>query len=96
METIKIISLTNINSDIQNLDNFAIPISYIVNKNNHCNLPKYLYTNQEQALSDDKINDLIDLVNINKNTFKKYHKTTKKKNMKSNKSNKSNKSKKVK
>ena len=85
METIKIISLTNVNPDIQNLDNFAIPISYIVNKNNYCNLPNYLYTNQEVSLSDNKINDLIDLANINKDTFKKYHKTTKKKNIKSNK-----------
>ena len=84
METIKIISLTNINPDIQNLDNFAIPISYIVNKNDYCNLPNYLYRNQELSLSDNEINDLIDLANINKDTFKKYHKTTKKKNIKSN------------
>lgn len=89
MESIKIISLTKINPEIDNLDNFAVPISYLVNNNYYCNLPKYLYNNQEQTISDDKINDLINLANINKNTFKKYHKTTKKNNMKSNKSKKS-------
>lgn len=89
MESIKIISLTKINPEIDNLDNFAVPISYLVNNNYYCNLPKYLYNNQEQTISDDKINDLINLANINKNTFKKYHKTTKKNNMKSSKSKKS-------
>ena len=89
MESIKIISLTKINPEIQNLGNFAIPISYLVNNNNYCNLPKYLYNDKEQTLSDDKIDDLINLANINKDTFKKYHKTTKKNNLKSNKSKKS-------
>lgn len=89
MESIKIISLTKINPEIDNLDNFAVPISYLVNNNYYCNLPKYLYHNQEQTISDDKINDLINLANINKNTFKKHHRSTKKNNMKSSKSKKS-------
>ena len=89
MEVLKIISLIKNNSHIENLDNFAIPLSYIVNKNNYCNLPKYLYTDQKETLSDNKINELIDLANINKDTFKKYRKTSKKKNIKSSKAKKS-------
>lgn len=88
MESIKIISLTN-SIPNENLDNFGIPISYIVNKNNYCNVPNYLYKNKDVILSDDKINQLIDLANINKDTFKKYHKTTKKKNKTANKTRKS-------
>ena len=89
MEVIKIVSLTKINQDVENLDNFGIPVSYLVNKNNYCNLPNYLYTNQEQFLSQEKIDELINLANINKDTFKKYRKNTKKKNIKANKGKKS-------
>tara|TARA_A100001015_G_C15033984_1_gene734888 strand:- start:1769 stop:2050 length:282 start_codon:yes stop_codon:yes gene_type:complete len=85
MESIKFLSLTKINPQIHNFDNLAIPISYLVNKKNYFNLPNYLYNNREQTLSDDKINDLLNLANINKDTFKKFPKTTKKNNIKSNK-----------
>ena len=89
MESIKITSLTNYIPN-QNLDNFAIPISYIINKNNYCNIPSYLYKNKNVMLSDDKINELIDLVNINKSS--KTNRTTKKtKEIKNNTSRKKNK-----
>ena len=46
MESIQILSITKCNSE-KNLNNLAIPISYMVNKNQYTNLPNYLYNEYE-------------------------------------------------
>ena len=85
MESIEILKISkSLPQEI--FHNMAIPICYTVNKEDYYKLPNYLYRNNNNQLSDEKIDDLINLANINKDTFKKYNKTSKKNNMKSNKS----------
>lgn len=77
MQSIEILSINkSIPSEIFN--NLAIPITYIVDKKEYSNLPNYLYTNSDNFISDEKINDLISLVNTN-STFKNKNLTRKKK-----------------
>ena len=93
MESIEILKISkSLPQEI--FHNMAIPICYTVNKEDYYKLPNYLYRNNNNQLSDEKIDDLINLANINKDTFKKYNKTSKKNNMKSNKSKKNKKIKK--
>ena len=81
MESIQILSITKCNPE-KNLNNLAIPISYMVNKNQYTNLPNYLYNDSQTPLSDENINNLIDLININKtNKSNKTNKATRKKNL---------------
>ena len=85
MESIEILKISkSLPQEI--FDDMAIPICYTVNRDNYYKLPNYLYTNNNNELSDEKIDNLINLANINKDTFKKYHKTSKNKNIEYNKS----------
>lgn len=77
METIKILSLIeNNNNNLECFKNFSIPICYFNNNSKVINLPNYIYSDEHDIVDNDKINQFIEIININKNKTK--NKTTKK------------------
>ena len=69
MESVEILKISkSLPQEI--FDNIGIPICYTVNKQDYYKLPNYLYTNKNE-LSDEKIDDLTNLANINKKSKKK-------------------------
>lgn len=77
METVEILKIDKSLPE-ETFCNLAIPISYILNKKKHTNVPNFLYTNYNNELSDKKIDDLINLVNINTSIKKSKQKSKKK------------------
>ena len=69
MQSIEILSINKSNQN-EIFNDLAIPISYFVNKNKYSNLPNYLYTDNNNYISDQNINQLISLVNMNKSFLK--------------------------
>tara|TARA_Y100001980_G_C14526268_1_gene301785 strand:- start:867 stop:1136 length:270 start_codon:yes stop_codon:yes gene_type:complete len=66
METVKIISIIKNNNNLNDFENLSCPICYYSNNDKNNNLPNYIYDNNDNFIDDNKINQFIDLININK------------------------------